>query len=108
MESEQPYFEDACIEDIGLTWVLSKRTVLDSLSAEDVELYPYDGPEEMWLRLAESAVDTFDRTKARQLGQDIDRLASPRCRTRRCVRCGSGLCSASSTRPSTVWTCGRG
>ncbi|WP_050369761.1 hypothetical protein [Streptomyces acidiscabies] len=94
MEPEDSYFEDASIEDIGLTWVLSKRTVPDSLSVEDAELYPYDGPAEMWLRFTETAVDTFDRTKARQLGQDIDRLVtSPLSdETLRTVWLGAVLC----------------
>ncbi|MET8979709.1 hypothetical protein ABZX85_29320 [Streptomyces sp. NPDC004539] len=72
---EDPYFEDDQIEDIGLTWVVSKRRMFDDLSAEDAERFLPDGRlDAMWLSLAESAVDTFDRTKARQLGQDIDRL----------------------------------
>ncbi|WP_416967093.1 hypothetical protein [Streptomyces sp. 4F14] len=75
MIPEDSYFEDDNVEDIGLTWVASKRSVFDALSAEDAERFLSDGgPDMMWLHLAETAVDTFDRTKARQLGQDIDRL----------------------------------
>jgi len=68
------YFEDEGVEDVGLTWVFSKRGVLESLSADDAASLPEGEPGAMWLRLAEEAVDTFDRTKARQLGQDIDLL----------------------------------
>ncbi|MBC2878798.1 MULTISPECIES: hypothetical protein [Streptomyces] len=70
------YLEDIYVEDIGLTWVTSKWDIPDALSPEDAERYlPREGgPAAYWLRLPETAVEEFDRSKARQLGQDIRRL----------------------------------
>jgi hypothetical protein len=70
------YLEDIFVEDIGLTWVTSKWNIPDALSAEDAERFCPKGepPSAWWLTLPESAVENFDRSKARQLGQDIRRL----------------------------------
>ncbi|MFI8351410.1 hypothetical protein [Streptomyces sp. NPDC085596] len=61
--------------DVGLTWLASRWEVLDELEEELAVPHPLDGgPVTVWLRLAESSVDQVDRSKAAQLGQDVQRL----------------------------------
>ncbi|MDH2391789.1 hypothetical protein QCN29_24030 [Streptomyces sp. HNM0663] len=73
--AQHEYFEDIFVEDIGLTWVTSKWDIPDALSPEDAEQHlPEGGPAAWWLTLPASAVEEFDRSKARQFGQDVRRL----------------------------------
>ncbi|MEV6393442.1 hypothetical protein AB0M39_01420 [Streptomyces sp. NPDC051907] len=73
---EYEFREDIYVEDVGLTWVTSSWDLPRGLSPEDAERYlPKGGPVEFWLGLAELAVESFDRSHARQLGQDVRRLS---------------------------------
>ncbi|CAL9457479.1 hypothetical protein [Streptomyces sp. enrichment culture] len=77
MDDADPYGygEDVHVADIGLTWVASKWSIPEALLPEDIEHYiPGGSPSAFWSGVAEVAVDDFDRSKARQLGQDIRRL----------------------------------
>jgi hypothetical protein len=78
-EDEQPaaggFLEDGYVTELGLTWVASRWDVPEALSPEDALRYlPEGGPVPMWLQFAEIAVEEFDRSKAAQLGQDVQRL----------------------------------
>jgi hypothetical protein len=73
--AEGGYLEDIYVTDIGLTWVASRWDVLGVLSAQDARRYrPEGGPVAEWLGLAELSVKEFDRSKAAQLGKDVQRL----------------------------------
>ncbi|MBV1949394.1 hypothetical protein [Streptomyces sp. BV129] len=72
---EEDFLEDIFVTDVGLTWLASRWQVLDEVYAELAGPNPLDGGHvTVWLRLAESSVDQFDRSKAAQLGQDVQRL----------------------------------
>ncbi|MGW3119139.1 hypothetical protein ACWDBW_18685 [Streptomyces sp. NPDC001107] len=69
------YLEDVYVTDIGLTWVASRWRLVDMFDREpDRHSRPEEGPLAEWLGFAELAVDEFDRSRAVQLGQDIQRL----------------------------------
>jgi hypothetical protein len=72
---EDGFVEDIYVTDIGLTWLASRWRVLDEYYRELAGSHPSDiGPVTVWLKLAESSVDQFDRSKAAQLGRDVQRL----------------------------------
>ncbi|MFF4358771.1 hypothetical protein [Streptomyces sp. NPDC001604] len=74
-DPENGYLEDVYVTDIGLTWVASRWRVVDMYDREpDRHPRPEDGPLAEWLGFAELAVDEFDRSRAVQLGQDVQRL----------------------------------
>lgn len=74
-ESENCCPEDVYVTDIGLTWIASRWSVVDMFDREpDRHLRPEGGPLAEWLGFASLAVDEFDRSKAMQLGQDVQRL----------------------------------
>ncbi|MFE9881943.1 hypothetical protein [Streptomyces sp. NPDC005784] len=74
-ESESGCLEDVYVTDIGLTWIASRWRVVDMFDREpDRRPGPEDGPLAEWLGFAALAVDEFDRSKAAQLGQDVQRL----------------------------------
>ncbi len=58
--------------DVGLTWVTSKWDIPDALSRRTRSgTLPDGGPAAWWLTLPQAAVEEFDRTRARRLGQDV-------------------------------------
>jgi hypothetical protein len=74
-DPENGYLEDVYVTDVGLTWVASRWSLVDMFNREpDRHTRPEDGPVAEWLGFAELAVDEFDRSRAVQLGQDIQRL----------------------------------
>ncbi|MFJ3159710.1 hypothetical protein [Streptomyces kanasensis] len=74
-EAQHQYGEDIFVVDVGLSWVASKRDIPAALLPEEREqVIPGGSPSAFWAGVANVAVDEFDRTKARQLGQDIGRL----------------------------------
>ncbi|MEU4169254.1 hypothetical protein AB0F46_20565 [Streptomyces sp. NPDC026665] len=74
-ESEIGCLEDVYVTDIGLTWIASRWRVVDLFDREpDRHPLPEEGPLSEWLGFAAVAVDEFDRSKAAQLGQDVQRL----------------------------------
>ncbi|MEU4085054.1 hypothetical protein [Streptomyces aureus] len=74
-ESGSGYLEDVYVTDIGLTWIASRWMVVDMFDREpDRHPRPEEGPLAEWLGFAALAVDEFDRSKAAQLGQDVQRL----------------------------------
>ncbi|MFD8733686.1 hypothetical protein ACFV06_02085 [Streptomyces sp. NPDC059618] len=73
-ESESCCLEDY-VTDVGLTWLASRWGVVDMFDREpDRHPLPEGGPLAEWLDFAALAVDEFDRSKAVQLGQDVQRL----------------------------------
>ncbi|MGW1070591.1 hypothetical protein ACWD4F_39580 [Streptomyces aureus] len=73
--SESGWLEDEYVTDIGLTWIASRWMVVDMFDREpDRHPRPEEGPLAEWLGFAALAVDEFDRSKAAQLGQDVQRL----------------------------------
>ncbi|MEU3410017.1 hypothetical protein [Streptomyces sp. NPDC006658] len=68
------YLEDVYVADVGLTWLASRWEVLDEVSPLGVSSEADGDPVIVWLTLAETSVDEFDRSKAAQLGQDVQRL----------------------------------
>ncbi|MFD7872543.1 hypothetical protein ACFV5G_00175 [Streptomyces sp. NPDC059766] len=74
---EAEFVEDIYTTDMGLTWLASQWEVLEEFYREHFPALADDpGPVTVWLMLAESSVDRFDRSKAAQLGQDVQRLLS--------------------------------
>lgn len=74
-ESESGYLEDVYVTDIGLTWIASRWSFVDMLDREpDRHPRPEGGPVAEWLGFATLAVGEFDRSRAVQLGQDVQRL----------------------------------
>ncbi|MFF4018370.1 hypothetical protein [Streptomyces sp. NPDC001843] len=71
---EGDFLEDLYTTDIGLTWLASQWEVLEYFYKEHVPSDSDEGPAVVWLRIAESSVEEFDRSKAAQLGQDVERL----------------------------------
>lgn len=72
---EAEFIEDIYVTDLGLTWLASRWEVLEEFYREHFPSRAVDpGPVTVWLMLADSSVDQFDRSKAAQLGQDVQRL----------------------------------
>ncbi|MFF3408364.1 hypothetical protein ACFYW8_19560 [Streptomyces sp. NPDC002742] len=72
---EAEFIEDIFVTDLGLTWLASQWLVLEEFYREHFPSLADDpGPVTVWLMLAETSLDQFDRSKAAQLGQDIQRL----------------------------------
>jgi hypothetical protein len=72
---EVEFIEDIFVTDLGLTWLASQWLVLEEFYREHFPSRADDpGPVTVWLMLAETSLDQFDRSKAAQLGQDIQRL----------------------------------
>ncbi|MFI0808067.1 hypothetical protein [Streptomyces echinatus] len=69
------YLEDVYVTDVGLTWVASRWSSVDMFEREpDRHPRPEGGPVAEWLGFAALAVDEFDRSRAVQLDQDVQRL----------------------------------
>ncbi|MFB0620304.1 hypothetical protein [Streptomyces sp. AGS-58] len=73
-DSEDWFLEGIYTTDIGLTWLASQWEVLEQAYREYVRSHPDSGPVRVWLSIAEASVEDFDRSKAAQLGQDVQRL----------------------------------
>ncbi|MEU3862479.1 hypothetical protein AB0F03_34970 [Streptomyces sp. NPDC028722] len=101
-DSEDGFLEGIYTTDIGLSWLASQWEVLEDAYNEYVRSHPDGCPVMVWLAIAEVSVEEFDRSKAAQLGQDVQRLLDSGCRTRLSARCGSPPRPASSTRSSTA------
>lgn len=72
---EGHFLEGVYVTDVGLTWVASQWSLVDMFDREpDRHTRPEGGPVAEWLGFAELAVDEFDRSRAVQLGQDVQRL----------------------------------
>lgn len=73
-DAEGDFLEGVYTTDIGLTWLASQWEVLEEFYRKYVQSHSDEGPAVVWLKIAESSVDEFDRSKAVQLGQDVQRL----------------------------------
>ncbi|MYX98103.1 hypothetical protein GT045_25635 [Streptomyces sp. SID486] len=75
-DAEDGFLEGTYTTDIGLTWLASHWIVLEHHYREYIKSRPDGGPVMVWLWIAEMSVDEFDRSKAVQLSQDVQRLLS--------------------------------
>lgn len=72
---EVEFIEDIYVTDVGLTWLASRWRVLEEFYREHFPPHAAEpGPVAVWLMLTETSLDQFDRSKAAQLGQDVQRL----------------------------------